>query len=75
VSPREQLVSRIVREAHAYAAADYLTRDLRLGRVQGLLEAGVIAGYWTRRDAEAAAELVRHRYRVSGLRRLLVAHR
>ena len=46
--------------------------SLRLGRVQGLLEAGVLAGYWRKRDSAAAAELVQHRYRLSKLRDVLL---
>ena len=59
-------------EARAFANSDGTTSQLRLGRVQGLLEAGVLAGYWRKRDSAAAAELVRHRYRFSKLRELLL---
>jgi predicted DNA-binding transcriptional regulator AlpA len=59
-------------EARAFANSDGTTNQLRLGRVQGLLEAGVLAGYWRKRDSAAAAELVQHRYRLSKLRDVLL---
>jgi hypothetical protein len=59
-------------EARAFANSDETTSQLRLGRVQGLLEAGVLAGYWRKRDSAAAAELIQHRYRLSKLRDVLL---
>lgn len=57
---------RVQIEARAYVAAKGSSREsMILGRVYGLLEAGTIAGYWRRRDADAAGELVAQRYRVS----------
>lgn len=50
----DRLVRRIVVEARAYANADPGRDKLQLGRVCGLLEVGVIAGYWRKRDADAA---------------------
>ena len=54
--PRERLLRWIEVEARAFANSDGTTSQLRLGRVQGLLEAGVLAGYWRKRDSAAAAE-------------------
>ena len=59
-------------EARAFANSDGTTGQLRLGRVQGLREAGVLAGYWRKRDSAAAAELVQHRYRLSKFRDVLL---
>jgi predicted DNA-binding transcriptional regulator AlpA len=59
-------------EARAFANSDGTTGQLRLGRVQGLREAGVLAGYWRKRDSAAAAELVQHRYRLSKIRDVLL---
>ena len=70
--PRERLLRRVEVEARAFANSDGTTSQLRLGRVQGLLEAGVLAGYWRKRDSAAAAELVQHRYRLSKLRDVLL---
>jgi hypothetical protein len=53
--PRERLLRRVEVEARAFANSDGTTSQLRLGRVQGLLEAGVLAGYWRKRDSVAAA--------------------
>ena len=39
---------------------------------QGPHEAGVLAGYWRKRDSAAAAELVQHRYRLSKVRDVLL---
>jgi hypothetical protein len=71
-TPRERLPRRVEVEARAFANSDGTTSQLRLGRVQGLLEAGVLAGYWRKRDSAAAAELVQHRYRLSKLRDVLL---
>ena len=70
--PRERLLRRVEVEARAFANSDGTTSQLRLGRVQGLLEAGVLAGYWRKRDSDAAAELVQHRYRLSKVRDVLL---
>ena len=70
--PRERLLRRVEVEARAFANSDGTTSQLRLGRVQGLLEAGVLAGYWRKRDSAAATELVQHRYRLSKLRDVLL---
>lgn len=69
---RDHLLRRIETEARAYANADTSSALIRLGRVYGLLEAGVIAGHWRRRDSEAAGELVRHRYRLGRIRDVLL---
>jgi hypothetical protein len=70
--PRERVLRRVEVEARAFADSDGTTSQLRLGRVQGLLEAGVLAGYWRKRDSAAAAELVQHRYRLSKVRGVLL---
>ena len=45
--PRERLLRRVVSEATAFANADHTVDQLRLGRLYGLLEAGVLAGFWS----------------------------
>jgi hypothetical protein len=49
-------VSRIDTEARAFRNADVTTRNLRYGRVLGLLEAGTILGHWSRRAASRVAD-------------------
>jgi predicted DNA-binding transcriptional regulator AlpA len=71
-TPRERLLRRVEVDARAFANSDGTTSQLRLGRVQGLLEADVLARYWRKRDAAAAAELVQHRYRLSKVRDVLL---
>ena len=70
--PRERLLKSVQVEAKAFANSDSSTNQIRLGRVYGLLHAGVIAGHWRKKDSEAAAELIRHRYRLSKLRDVLL---
>jgi excisionase family DNA binding protein len=70
--PRERLLRRIEVEARAFANSDGTTSQLRLGRVYGLLEVGAIAGCWRRKDSGAAADLIRHRYRLSRVRDVLL---
>jgi hypothetical protein len=70
--PRERLLRRVEVEARAFANSDGTTSQLRLGRVQGLLKAGVLAGNRRKKDSAAAAELVQHRYRLSKLRDVLL---
>lgn len=70
--PRERLLRRLETEARAFANSDASSARLRLGRVYGLLEAGVIAGYWRKKDSAAAAGLIQHRYRLSRLRDVLL---
>lgn len=72
VDVRERLLRRVEIEAKAFANADSSAAQLRLGRVYGLLEAGVIAGYWRRKDSAAAAGLIQHRYRLSRIRDVLL---
>jgi hypothetical protein len=69
---RERLVRRIQAEARAYANADPGRDRYQLGRVHGLLEAGVIAGYWRKKDADAAASLIENRYKLSRVRDILL---
>jgi predicted DNA-binding transcriptional regulator AlpA len=69
---RDRLLRRIESEARAFANSDSLSGQLCLGRVYGLLEAGVISGFWRKKDSAAAAELVQHRYRLSKLRDVLL---
>jgi hypothetical protein len=45
------LVRRIDVEAIAFHNADYLTKDIRWGRVLGYLEVGVHLGYWSARTS------------------------
>ena len=68
---RARLVSRIEIEARAYRNADYTTRDMRMGRVLGLLEAGAVLGYWSRLKAGGVAEAIRHKLPAWRLRRML----
>lgn len=71
-SGSNRLLRRIESEARAFANSDSLSGQLCLGRVYGLLEAGVISGFWRKKDSAAAAELVQHRYRLSKLRDVLL---
>lgn len=72
----QPLVRRIQLEARTFANAKGSSREpMALGRVYGLLEAGVVLGYWTRKRADAAGELVRHRYRIDRLPDVLLRDR
>jgi hypothetical protein len=51
-------LSRIEVEARAFRNADATTRNLRYGRVLGLLEAGTILGHWSRPAASRIADAV-----------------
>jgi hypothetical protein len=56
ISDRARLISRIEAEARAFRNADATTRNLRYGRVLGLLEAGTILDYWPRNAASRIAD-------------------
>jgi hypothetical protein len=71
VVARRALLKRVEREARAYANADETTRLIRWGRVMGLLEAGVVLGFWSRKARDRAGELVQHRYALHRLPRTL----
>jgi hypothetical protein len=64
---RRALLRRVQREAQAYANAEETTRLIRWGRVMGLLEAGVVLGFWSAQARDRASEQVHYRY---GLHRL-----
>jgi hypothetical protein len=68
---RLALMRRILLEARAYANADETMRQIRWGRVLGLLEAGVVLGFWSARARDRASELVQHRYALHRLPRTL----
>jgi hypothetical protein len=53
-----RLVSRIEVEARAFRNADATTRNLRYGRVLGLLEAGTVLGHWSPPAASRIADAV-----------------
>jgi hypothetical protein len=55
---RDRLVSRIDVEARVFKNADATTQNLRYGRVLGLLEAGTILGYWSRRSASRISDAI-----------------
>jgi len=56
VTDRARLLLRIEVEARAFRNADATTRNLRYGRVLGLLEAGTILGHWSRPAASRVAD-------------------
>jgi hypothetical protein len=66
-SPTTALADRVVQAAEGYADASDCLRAERFGYVLGLLDAGVIARYWQKRQADSAAELARHRYKLGTL--------
>ena len=45
---------------------------MHLRRVYGLLEAGVIAGHWRKKDADSAASLIENRYKLSRVASILL---
>jgi hypothetical protein len=53
-----RLVSRIELEARAYRNADSTMKAILMGRVLGLLEAGAVLGYWSRRNAGGVSEVM-----------------
>jgi hypothetical protein len=68
---RARLVSRIELEARAYFNADSTMKAIRWGGLLGLLEAGVVLGYWSRRKAGGVSEAVRNALPAWRLRRML----
>jgi hypothetical protein len=70
VDARRALLKRIERETRAYANAES-TRLIRRGRVMGLLEAGVVMGFWSAKARDRAKEQVHHRYALHRLPRTL----
>jgi hypothetical protein len=71
VNEREWLLRRIEIEALAYANSDQTVREIRWGRVLGFIEVGVAFGFWSKRAADGAANVLGHRYGVRRVRRLL----
>jgi len=71
IADRARLISRIEVEARAFAVADATTRNLRYGRVLGLLEAGTILGYSSRSAAARMADGVYYRATPRMLPRML----
>jgi hypothetical protein len=57
---RKVLLKRI--EVEARANADETTRLIRWDRVLGLLEAGVVLGFWSAKAQDRASEKVHYRY-------------
>jgi excisionase family DNA binding protein len=72
VSDSRPLIRRISIAARDYANASVSARPERLGYVRGLLEAGVVLGYWQRTSADSVAELVRHNYRLNKIPTMLL---
>jgi hypothetical protein len=68
---RKALLKRVEREARAYANADETMRLIRWGRVMGLLEAGVVLGFWSAKARDRASEQVDYRYALHRLPRTL----
>jgi hypothetical protein len=68
---RYWLVRRIDVETIAFHNADYLTRDIRWGRVLGYLEVGVQLGYWSARTSSRVSDSIRNGRRSSVPRTLL----
>jgi hypothetical protein len=60
VTDRARLASRIEVEARAFANADATTRNLRYGGALGLLEAGTVLGFWSRRAASRIGDAVHY---------------
>jgi hypothetical protein len=58
VADRAKLVSRIEVEGRAFRNADATTRNLRYGRVLGLLDAGSVLGHWSRPAATRIADAI-----------------
>ena len=68
---RHRLVSRIEVEARAFKNADAMTRNLRYGRVLGLLEPGTILGHWSRSSASRIGDAVYYGASPQMLRRMI----
>jgi hypothetical protein len=71
ISDRDWLLARIETEARAYVNADLMLKEMRWGYVLGLLDVGVHFEYWSARAAAGASELIRNRYAVHRVRKLL----
>ncbi len=68
---RYWLMRRIEVETRAFHNADYLTRDIRWGRVLGYLEVGVRLGYWSERTSSRVSDSIRYGRRRGVSRTLL----
>lgn len=68
---RYWLVRRIEVETRAYRNADYLTRDIRWGRVLGFLEVGVHLGFWSEKTSSRVSDSI-HYGRRKGVSRTLL---
>ena len=68
---RYWLVRRIEVEAGAFHNGDYLTRDMRWGRVLGFMEVGVHLGYWSEQTSSRVSDSI-HYGRRRGMARTLL---
>lgn len=68
---RARLVARIETEARGFQNAQGRIRDLRWGRVLGLLSAGVVLDLWSRSASGRASDAIYHGMPVRRLRTML----
>jgi len=68
---RAKLIARLQVEARAFQNADLSIRDVRWGRVLGLLNAGTVLDYWSRSASGRASDAIYHGMPVRGLSKML----
>ena len=68
---RARLLGRIETEARSFQNAQGRIRDMRWGRVLGLLSAGVVLDLWSRSASGRASDAIYHGMPVRKLRTLL----
>ena len=68
---RARLIARIESEARSFQNSSGSMRDLRWGRVLGLLSAGSILGLWSRSASGRASEAIYHGMPVRRVRTML----
>ena len=68
---RAKLIARIEAEAHGFRNAQGRIRDMRWGRVLGLLSAGVVLDLWSRSSSGRASDAIYHGMPVRKLRAML----
>ncbi len=68
---RAKLIARIEAEARSFQNAQGRIRDLRWGRVLGLLSAGVVLDLWSRSASGRASDAIYHGMPVRKLRTML----
>ncbi|HUL84297.1 MAG TPA: hypothetical protein VLX89_02105 [Actinomycetota bacterium] len=69
---RARLIARVEAEARGFQNAQGRIRDMRWGRVLGLLSAGTLLGLWSRSASGRASDAIYHGMPVRHVRSMLM---